>query len=185
MRFLALFLIIGILGLGACRPAEVLPGDRDLFVRADDLSEYGIEVRNTERHENFEKTRYFDGSVEIDYEFEPPESTDTIYMSETIRFEPKQADARIGRAAEDTGISLGLKIYGVEKEEIPNFYNYGDSSRFYALKKDGRNVGNYFTVIDGKKVFSLFVVGVYFDDPATWKGLVEPKLKLLSAYDLK
>jgi hypothetical protein len=53
------------------------------------------------------------------------------------------------------------------------------------LKKDGNNVGNYFTVLEGGKIFSLLVSGVYIDDVETWRELVEPKLNVFSSYKKK
>lgn len=167
----------------ACKSVEVQQSDKQLFVRAQDLSEYGIDLQNPEKYEKFTKTRYFDGSIEIEYEFEPPESEETIYIAETVTFEPKESDAKFDRAAEDKVVGITLKAYGLQKEEVADFYKYGDSSTFYALKKDGKSVGNYFTVLEGKKVFSFMVAGVYFDDADIWREIVEPKLKLFSAYD--
>jgi len=178
------FLLLLLVALG-CKQADVQPAEKDMFVRGGDFSELGIEVREPERYEKFSKTAYFDGSVDIEYEFEPPESEAVIYLTQTITYEPKKADARLGRAAEDGVIGLALKAQGLEKVEIPNFYKYGDASDFYILKKDGNNVGNYFTVLEGGKIFSLLVSGVYIDDVETWRDLVEPKLKLFSSYNTK
>jgi hypothetical protein len=76
----------------------------------------------------------------------------------------------------------GLKLQGIVQEEKPGFYKFGESSSFSILKKDGKNVGNYFTVRDGTKTYTILLAGLYIDDPEVWKELVEPKLKALSAY---
>lgn len=173
-------ILLGI--LFACKSVEVAPAEKEMFVRGQDLFAFGVEVQNPEKYEKFDKTKYFDGSEDIEYEFEPPETEAVIYLAETITYEPKKSDARFGRAAEGSVIGLALKAQGLEMVEVPNFYQYGDSSNFYALKKDGENVGNYFTVLEGGKVFSFLVSGVYFDDADTWREVVEPKLKNFSSY---
>jgi hypothetical protein len=166
----------------ACQSVEVLPEDKNMFVRGQDLSDYGVNVQSPEKYEKFSKTKYFDGSLEIEYEFEPPDSEEVMYMAQTITYEPKPSDAKWGRSAEDSLVGIALKAYGLETVEMPDFYRYGDSSKFYALRKDGRNVGNYFTVLEGGKVFSFLMAGVYFDDAETWRAVVEPKLQHFSAY---
>lgn len=178
------FLLVVLVVLG-CKSGNVEPAERDMFVRGGDFAEFGIEVHEPERYEKFSKTEYFDGSLDIEYEFEPPESEALMYLTETITYEPKKSDARLGRAAEDSLIGIALKTQGLEKVEVPNFYKYGDSSDFYVLKKDGNNVGNYFTVLEGGKIFSLLVSGVYIDDVETWRELVEPKLNVFSSYKKK
>ena len=69
----------------------------------------------------------------------------------------------------------------MEKQEVPGFFQFTQSSRFYALNKDGRTVGNYFTVREGRWVFSFFFVGAYVDDPEIWKELIEPRLQAISS----
>lgn len=178
------FILLFVLVL-ACRNVEVSPTEKELFVRGQDLRNFGVEVPNPERYEKFTKTRFFDGTEDIEYEFEPPESDAVMYMAQTISFAPKKSDAQLGQAAEDSVIGLGLTAYGLEKVEVPDFYRYGDSSTFYALRKDGQNVGNYFLVIEGGKTFSFLISGFYVDDPETWREIVEPKLKLFSAHKPK
>lgn len=182
-RFILSFSICLIL-LSSCKRAEVLDRDKEIFVRAKDFAEYGFSIQNPEKYESFEKINLFDGSQQIEYEFETPEneSASALYLIETATLDANQSDAKMSRGVEDTAISIALKIGGVEKEEVKDFYSYGDSSSFYVLKKDDRKVGSYFSTRHGKKTFSLFIVGIYFDDVETWRDLVEPRLKKFSAY---
>ena len=76
----------------------------------------------------------------------------------------------------------GLKFQGIVQEEKPGFYNYGDSSDFFVLKKNGVPVGNYFSVREGTKTYSILLAGMYIEDPEIWKELVEAKLKAVSTY---
>ena len=175
------FLLVLVVVLG-CRSGEVTPAEKEMFVRGGEFKDLGVEVSQPERYEKFSKTKYFDGSFDIDYEFDVPEGENLMYIAETITIERKKSDAKLGQIAEDSGIGLALMAQGLEKVEIPDFFKYGDSSTFYSLKKDGVIVGNYFTVLEDKKVYSILITGVYVDDPETWRDLVEPKLKLFSSY---
>jgi len=78
-----------------------------------------------------------------------------------------------------------MKFEGVVLEEKNDFYEYGDSSSFFILTKDGTETGHYFIMRQGNKIYSLALGGINFDDPKDWEELVEPKLQLLSAYNLR
>jgi len=94
----------------------------------------------------------------------------------------KRSDAVVSQGAEKLALLYSLKAKGIEEQEVKDFYRYGDSSSFYILKKEGEPVGNYFTVREGDKLYSLILSGMYFDDPKVWKEIIEPKLKRFSAY---
>ena len=105
-----------------------------------------------------------------------------LYLDVVVTVSRAASDARISRGAEKLGLLGGLKLEGIVQEEKPGFYKYGDSSDFFVLKKDGTPVGNYFSVRDGKKTYSILLAGMYIEDPAIWKELVEAKLKAMSVY---
>jgi hypothetical protein len=185
-------LLSAVAGLAACAllagcesglPVEAQ--EKTLVLRAGDLVPFGYGLEQTEQFETFSKTRFFDGSKEIIYEFETPDSEEEnpLYLSVTMTFEKKSSDALVSHGAEKTGATAGLRIAGIKSREIENFYEYGDSSAFYVLEMDGRPVGNLFSVRDGKKIYLVIMTGMYFDDAATWKELVEDKLKKFSAYE--
>ena len=153
------------------------------MVQIQELAPYGYVFQNHSKHEKFSKSRDFDGTIELEYEFETPDSaTKSLYLNVVVTVARNQSDARVSHGAEKIGLLYGLKLQGVVQEERTNFYRYGDTSSFFVLKKDGSPVGNYFTVRQGAKTYSLMVAGVYFDDPELWKELVEPKLQRFTAY---
>jgi hypothetical protein len=169
--------------LGCERKLTVQESDKAPLLRVGDLVPYGFNFENIERYETFTKTKSIEGSYDIDYEFDVPDTEDKrLFLHVTVSVARKKSDARINEGAESIALRYALKAKGIEEEEIPNFYRYGDASSFYLLKKEGKSVGNYFTVREGNKTYSLIMSGMYFDDPALWKELIEPKLKLFSAY---
>lgn len=168
----------------ACKEVAVEERDKKVLIQVGDLEPYGVIFENAAKYEKFTKTRYFDNSFALEYEFETPEGAEPpFYMMQTVSIENKRSDARFSKDFEEVGVSLGLKVGGVELEKKNDFYTYGDSSNFYVLKVNGKPGGNYFTTQVGKKSFSLLIAGLYFDDVEEWRELVEPKLKEFSSYN--
>ena len=185
LRKLAPVLVLAATVLGGCeRNLPVDDKDRAVVLRAADLIPFGYGLEKTEPYETFTKTRYLDGSHELTYEFETPDSEEenALYMNVTISVEKSTSDAWATHGAQDIGLGVGLKTNGITKREVKDFYKYGDSSTFYVLEKDGHPIGNAFTVRHGKRVYMLVLSGMYFDDAASWKELIEEKLETFSEY---
>jgi hypothetical protein len=161
------------------------PADKALLLQASELVPYGYGFQRIAQHETFKKSRDIDGTIEVEYEFETPdnENEHALYLDVVVTVSRKRSDARVSQGAENIGLLAGLKIEGIVREEKPGFYTYGESSAFFVLKKDGTPIGNYFSVREGKKTYSILLAGMYIEDPAIWKELVEPKLKAFSTYN--
>jgi hypothetical protein len=172
----------------ACqRGLPVEEPDKAVMLRAADLVPFGYGLTDTQRFETFDKSRYFDGSWEITYEYETPESETehSMYLNATVGLERTGADAIVSYGALKTAMKYGLKANGVEATERPKFYTYGDASEFYVLEKDGNPIGNLFAVRHGSRVYLLLVSGMYFDDAEVWKEVMHEKLVKFSAYNPK
>jgi len=177
--------LLAALGLVGCqRDLPISAADREVVLRAADLIPYGYGLEQTGRYETFKRIRYFDGSHELTYEFQTPDSEEenALYINVVVSVEKSTADALTSHGAEKVGLTIGLKANGVEQREIKDFYKYGDSSSFAILEKDGHPIGNIFTTRDGKRVFVLTLSGMYFDDAETFKELIEGRLRKFSVY---
>ena len=168
---------------GCERKLPVRDSDKSLFLRAGDLVPYGFEFRDIEKFEKFTRAKVIDG-YDVEYEFQTPDSErrNPLFLYGMVTVVRKKSDAKLSDTGIKIGMLYGLKTNGIKEQEIPNFYRYGDASSFSILKKDGKPVGNYFTVREGNKLFVLLITGLYFEDPELWKEIIEPKLKLFSAY---
>jgi len=178
-----LLLVLLFLAAG-CTKQSIDEKDLPLLLTAGELVEYGIPVDSTEQFESFGRTRYFDGSVDVDYEFETPgDAADPLYMAVTVTFERTVRDAKASYLAE-RGASLVVgRIGGMETEALPGFFDYGDDSYFVLLKGEQGPVGNVFGTRVGKKVYFVLLAGAYFDDPEQWSDWVMPKLRYMEAYN--
>jgi hypothetical protein len=184
-RLVLAFLVSVSLCIQGCEwKLTVHESDKTLVLRAQDLIEYGYEFQGIERYESFNKTRAFDGSYDLEYEFDTPdeERNHRLFLRVLVKVGKKRSDAQISQAGEKTAVLDTLKAQGIQEEEIPNFYDYGDSSSFYLLKKEGKPIGNYFTVREGVKTYSVILLRMSFDDPQVWKKIMEPKLKQFTVY---
>jgi hypothetical protein len=177
---LVLALSLSLLG---CRKEQVTDNDRAIFVRAQELAAYGLEIPDAARYEKFEKTRYFDGTYEVSYEFElPDDHPKALYMQITASVERTARDARVTQTAEEVGLNLGLKVEGIKTEEKNDFYRHGEKSNFFVLTKDSKPVGHFFVTRNGPRVYSILIAGIHFKDPADWADLLNSKLEKFAAY---
>ena len=174
--------------LSACNSGiPVDEREKTMLLRAADLVPFGYGLADTRKYETFNKTRYFDGSMDIVYEHETPETEQEhpLYLNVTVTFERKASDAIVSAGAERMAFKYALKAKGVEMREVPNFYAFGDSSDFHMIERDGKPFGNHFSVRQGARVYTVVMTGIYFDDVDEWKSLIGKKLELFSAHSLK
>jgi hypothetical protein len=173
------------LSVASCeRGLPVGEGEKAMLLRAADLVPFGYGLADTQKFETFTKTRYFDGSSDITYEHETPDSEEDhpLYMNVTVTFERKASDAIVSRGAEKMAIRYSLKANDIELRELPDFYPFGDASEFFLLEKDGAPVGSYFVVRQGARAYTVMMTGMYFDDADEWKKLIAKKLDKFSTY---
>ena len=183
LKFLTVLLFVLLCIQGCERKLTVLESDKTIFLRAQDLVGYGYRFQAIEKYESFSKAKGIDGSYDVEYEFKTPEAEREDPLLLYVLVSVGKKSVQMSQGSEKIALLYTLKAKGIEEEEIPNFYRYGDSSSFYLLKKKGKPIGNYFRVREGNKTYTILLSGVYFDDPQLWKELIEPKLKQFSVYE--
>lgn len=166
---------------GCTKTQKLTDSEKALFVRAGDLVPYGFDFKAISKHESFNKTNNFDGSSELEYEFETPEGEQKspLYLYESVTSERKLSDALLVEGSGRIGLLAGLKSNGLSEQSIKGAKKYGDSSSLSLLVSSGTPIGNCFSMRKGKQVYLLFMSGVYIDDPQEWDELIQPKLKSL------
>jgi hypothetical protein len=105
-RFLLiqLLLLASFCSLSCERQLTLTEADKALFVRATDLKRYGYEFENIEKHESFRKRGFFDGAIEIEYDFSVPDDIEQIYLDVQITIEATPSDARTEQEAKKTAM---------------------------------------------------------------------------------
>lgn len=186
-RRLTAILRLGLAGmlmlvLGGCIVEEetVTQADLDLLLRASDFRALGFDFVEVAPFEEVVKQRYYDGSYELEYRFEPD---DAFFLYSMLSIEREKASAVMTYKASSVGFDLGYTGSEIELVEDDAFYRYGDQSRFARLMHEGEEVGNLFMTRVDKRVYAFICVGAYFDDAKLWAELIEPRLIAFDRYE--
>lgn len=169
---------------GGCFNRPLEEGDRQLLVTVVDLAGYGATIDPVDASIVERRVQYFDGSLELEYEFEAAESSASpLYLSAVAGLERRKSDALVTYTAQREAVKLTAKAGGLDMVPMPSFFSWGDDSLFVMLEYEGVTVGNFFLARKGRKTYFLMLSGFYFDEPALWAELVQPRLDRLSAFD--
>jgi len=167
----------------SCARQSIREEDKPLLLTVEDLAPYGVSLDDYQRYETFKRDVYIDGSVDIEYEFDPPEESEiNLYLSVTASFERTIKDAKLAYQMELKGTTVGAKLGGAAATESKEFFAYGDESFFAFLMGEQGPGGNLFITRSGTKVYIVIIGGVYFDNPDDWVEVIIPKLQYLESY---
>ena len=179
---LAALLVGSVAACGSDQPVSA--EDKTIFLRPADFARFGLRYEDAEPHETFSKTRNFDGTYELSYQFSAPGEgqQSPLYIYASVSLERRATDALIAQKAEKLGLLIGFKSEGVEERELPGTYPYGDDARLSLIVKGENPIGNLFTVRDKGKTYLLVLSGLYFSDPEVFKDVIGPKMRQFAAY---
>lgn len=159
--------------------------DRTRVATVDDLAPYfqtDFEIDPT--LEKLSKTKYFDGSMDIDYEYEEPERRNgSIYLSVTAAKERRAQDAKASLIIAWTSAVAAMRLLPRDVEVTITESDVGfrccDESRFAVIEADGLPIGNLFTAREGKKTYLLILSGAAFATDDNFGGFVGRSLNAL------
>ena len=176
-----LLLLAAALALLACTVSEDLSEtERAVLLTERDFHPFGL--KPVPDAGKYKKTvNRLDGSRELTYLFE--KDGVPLYVSSTLRVDSSAASAIVNEGAQKTGLTIGLKAAGVDTEPLTLREKYGERASLALLTKDGRPVGNLFTMVSGKKVYISFFTGIYFNDLAEFHRLIAPMVAAALKYD--
>lgn len=155
--------------------------EKRLVVTAPILAEFGVEEVNP-KCETYKITRHFDGSREIEYEYDSskdPDADDTLLVISGAEINRTTSDAmqsfHLTVAAMKGGMMIGGR--GAKLEAAPALLPLGDQ-RYSAYIKNARGTaGNIFVARHGRVLHSLIITGLYFDDADDVRQLFTPILE--------
>jgi len=175
-------LVVGLAGAG-CFELPLEEADRGLLVTAEDLGAWGVPIDRGAASVVERRTRYFDGSLAVEYEFDASESSESpLFVTSSVDFEMTEGDARTYFAVLRKSFELTAGWEGMGVNPAPSPYAAGDDSYYAMLDYDGAAVGNLFLARHGKKTFFFVVSGYHIEDPGQFAALVEPRLAYLEGY---
>ena len=181
-----LFLSAGLLFVATGKEEPVSARDRAVLVDIDLLTEWmADEYIPEKRGETLTKTRYIDGSYDIEYEYDIPEDLTAPYLSCTVTVELTSSDAQTSYVAMWSGSQLGMSLLSdveIDVVERNDLFRWGDRSRFAILFTEGEPFGNVFIARSGKYIFYMVISGIYFDNREGISGMLSERLDRLQSY---
>ena len=168
------------LSLAACATRGApRPEERNLVVTLESLSEFGLALPDGyAEHETLHRERRSDGSLSIEYEFQTP-GGDPPFVYSNARIFSSPTAACLSFSADN----LGVRLSSLEPIDRNDLFSYGERSRFGLVESQGKPVGNVFAMCRSRTSLLVLFVGIYFDDTASWRALIEPRLQALEAFE--
>jgi hypothetical protein len=183
---LLLLVTLGVLFYATAEELPVTDAERGIVTTASYLAEWSEDLDPVLGIETVTNKRFLDGSMEVDYEYDHPDSDpdSTLYVSCTVTIENSASDARISYEAERTAASITLGLFGVKSVDRSDLFSWGQRSQSsLLLGEGGAVVGNHFACVTGKKSFQWIVIGIFWDEPGTLREVLEPVLTRVDRYD--
>lgn len=163
----------------------VTDADRELMVTARTLADAGYQFAPDGDGELWEKTRLFDGSIELRYEYEHPDEDAAVQISTWIELHDTEAEAALNWNASQLAMLGTWQFFdhGLEPEDRPDLLAWGSAHRTGILRRDGMEVGNYLFFRAGARNHMTVLVGICLLDPEELAALWQPRLEKLKVHD--
>jgi hypothetical protein len=159
-------------GMFAGFERPVRPEDKEVFVTFDRFAEKVPGLAKAPNSETTRRTRFIDGSLEVEYEYEG----DHLSISSSVNHERTTRDARqlftMIRLALPAASKLATDVQFAPRNDLYS----GTDVYCAAMVSNGTSAGHAFVVLDGKNVFTLVIGGAFLDDPGEFRALVKPRL---------
>lgn len=155
---------------------EMTERERALLMNIDELAEW-TDYSPDLLAETFYKEKWFDGSYELNYEYDAGVEGLGLYLAYSLTVERTASDARTSYSAYRGGLAIG-KVFGgnVSFDERNDLFSWGDVSIFGILNVEGQPAGNYLVAQKDTLVVYCLFSGVYFDDAVSIGELFGPVL---------
>ncbi len=170
--------ILPLLVLTGCQSQPVTPTDKTAFLTATDLRPFGYANPKLPAPK-WTKTGYGDGTYDMDYEIETPESElkFPLYLSETLSVEKNAAEARGYLATMRGAQNLAWKAQKLDEVAVPKQIIYGDGASLTVLQDGKTPVGNAFSARKKGRTFQLIMTGIVFEDARDWDDFAGKKIR--------
>ena len=180
-----LVVAIGTLFVLTGREKPITERDRSVVLDIHDLSKWMEGYTPNTQAESIKKTRYLDGSYDVEYKYDVPDDPEAPYLVCTVTVETDAETAKIGSAAmwsaSKVAFSVRSDVEGTVQERN-DLFRWGDHSRFGIVKVEEKPFGNIFVARQGKYMFYVIWNGIYFADTESINGLLLTKLERLRWY---
>ncbi|MFT5522078.1 MAG: hypothetical protein ACI9G1_000034 [Pirellulaceae bacterium] len=182
LSFISVGFIVGVVAYYAYS-GESLPtssAEKRIVVTASDAQQFLANLVVRHDAETITKTRYPDGSISIDYSYSHPQDDAQLMINCQVTIYKSVFEAEEAFALQSRLTNWTLGEGTLEKQD---WFTVGDESYFATVHNaEGAIVGNYFTYIQGDRVFSLQIYGIGFEDAIAMNQLIGPVYNAIEAY---
>lgn len=163
----------------------VTAADKQVMVTGEYVASFSDNINADETKGGYSKVRHFDGSREMNYEYDKPDNPNLqLYVSHTIGVERTAKEASDAYGGMQFASRLGLgRAEDVQEVERNDLWSWGDRSRCIMLHSNGQPFGQMFMGVKGRRYFLLVISGLYFNTKDDLKAFLDPMLKKLDGYD--
>ena len=177
-------LFLGMRGISSRQPTAQ---EKQAVFTVADLAPRGIPQTKLPEREEWNCKKNFDGSLEIEYEYDPEKSGDdqVFRLMSSVEIEPSEEDARESFGMAVTAYGVGLQIGGVTSDKQPYAVPWADQSHFALINNNSGSVGNLAIIRKGKRLHALLLVGYCFQDPEDLAEMLRAKVDASAGLNAK
>ena len=176
----ALFLVLLLAVSSGCQTTSAKPLDRTVVVTLEDLRLLGYAIPpEFDPLEKLGRRQWFDGALEVEYEFETPDTFEPPFFLYTLAERlPSSLDARMSYRAGVAGTWLGS--LGAEPETVPGWLPLGVEARTRLYRVDSQVYAVEFHAWQDDRVLMVLAAGPLFEDEEAWKQVISHKFSALA-----
>ncbi len=148
---------------------DVTEEEMAYFVTAEDMEEYFVAPGDPAECVVTNAKTNIDGSLELEYEYDAdrdPGTDDVFILQSTVDICSSESSAKEDHSLSIGAMKLGITLSGQSTLKIDqrnDLMTLGDENYAAILRNEGIPVGNLVVVRQGKKVFSVALIGVFFE----------------------
>ena len=186
MKYHFIFFLISLLFLSGC--SQELPintSDHQVLLKAADLKPYGYQIKDPHLYENIAKSKELFDQYQITYEFEAPESAAPLYIFADVVIDSDASASKLTQTIEKEAFLLLVSFEDIKEVEIKGKHSFGDESHLAKLVAKNKPVGNIYSMRKNNLVYTIVIIGFYFNEISTWEKLMQPKFEALANYKIQ
>ena len=181
-------LLIGLFFCGCTQKEDIDVSKYPIITTVHDLADlYDVAVDTSGQFETVTLSQYFDGSFELEYDYEliDSEEYDPLIYSISVSGERNAKEAAESFTILKGTLEVFANTAGQSTTVIDSLDLPGDEY-YYALREyDGEPNGLLYLVRIDKNIYFLSMSGLYSSDHGFLYDLILPKIEELKAFELK
>ena len=177
-------IFLGMRGISSRQPTAQ---EKQAVLTVANFALLGIPQTKLAEREEWNCKKNLDGSLEIEYEYDPEKSGDdqVFRLMSSVEIDPSEEDARESFGMAITAYGVGLQIGGVTSDKQPYSVPWADQSHFAVIKNSSASVGNLAIIRKGTRLHALLLVGYCFHDQDELAEMLRTKVEASAGLTIK